>query len=367
LTSLFVASSAQSLYEDFPNVDCYDAKAGSDRLKELRIEKNQRIDPEVENLDSIAERRQWEDAAMAWLDLICLHQTAYMSLSKKSEPTPLDEQYKNFLLTADFKHVEASQEVTDNQLFVKRYFDNFEISPGQTLTTDQATSIKNHLLKSGRGFHAQFKYTSAEPTGFNGTYHCETLLMCLYLVGRLRKDLVDENVDANSPEYRQYYLRLLPKSITEALQNALDVLPVSKRCCPGCHALVTYLRKKYKSYKQTLDTLQVAEGVRVTKTYTKSLCAVFCWVSKGMVLCIMAGVPGRAECINTDHLSSPSLLLHYTEAVYSCYQFTFTLEDNGLQLETQGALVWFDANHRVESGTRASGSLWFGWCARVLP
>ncbi|KAI4645278.1 hypothetical protein J4E93_006078 [Alternaria ventricosa] len=220
------------------------------RLKVLDKQKHQMVDPEVADLDSISAKKQWEDAAMAWIDLICLYQTAFMSLSCAEEPTQRNKGYELYLFAANFRYLEASTSQMDKRLFFTKYLKEFEKCPGELLTNAEVQTIRQWLLTDGHGFGSgvtsKFENPTLEMKNFSGTYHCETTLICLYLLGRKRDYFVDKDADADLPENLHHYLRLPPKSITDTMRKAMDVLPVSKRCCPACHALVRYLVTYHK-------------------------------------------------------------------------------------------------------------------------
>ncbi|KAI4957212.1 hypothetical protein J4E86_005685 [Alternaria arbusti] len=220
------------------------------RLRVLDKQKHQTVDPEVADLDSISAKERWEDAAMAWLDLTCLHQTAFMSLSCAGEPTQRNKDYESYLFAASFRYLEASTSQMDKRLFFTKYLKEVEKAPGEPLTNAEVQTIRQWLLTDGYGFGSgatsKFETPTLETKNFSGTYHCEAMLICLYLLCRKRDYFVDKDANADLPENLHHYLRLPPKSITDTMRKAMDVLPVSKRCCPACHALVRYLVTYHK-------------------------------------------------------------------------------------------------------------------------
>jgi hypothetical protein len=200
-------------------------------------------DPKIEQLDSIAEKNRWEGAAMAWLDLVCLHWTAFLSLSGDGRPTRHNSAYKAYVQKAGFQHFEAVEEHRDRHLDVKSFLDDFTMETGKKITQEEGQRIRTWLLKDGYGYSTEAEHEQAAPTNFIGTYHCETILMSLYLLGRKREEIVNE-----SPNMNAVHLRLPSKATTDALLGAMEVLPVSKRYCPACQALVVYFKKHHKAH-----------------------------------------------------------------------------------------------------------------------
>jgi hypothetical protein len=73
----------------------------------------------------------------------------------------------------------------------------------------------------------------------------QTVLLSLHLLRKDRDQLTDDNADVSNPD--NDYLTLPPKEITDLFSSPPTVLPVSKRCCPGCSTLVKYVNKTSSS------------------------------------------------------------------------------------------------------------------------
>jgi hypothetical protein len=70
------------------------------------------------------------------------------------------------------------------------------MTPGDTLTDDQVQTIRTWLLNGSYGFGSgatsKFENPTLEAKNFTGTCHCETTLICLYLIGHIR-DWIPKN------------------------------------------------------------------------------------------------------------------------------------------------------------------------------
>lgn len=125
---------------------------------------------------------------------------------------------------------------------MKKYLEQFEKSPRETPTGPEQQHIVDWLSAKGYGFSARnYANPSAEMTRFSGTYHCETVLVFLFLIGRERDELVERQAQPGNVEDEENHLRLPHAEITKAFQEPFKVLPVSKRCCPACHALINHI------------------------------------------------------------------------------------------------------------------------------
>ncbi|KAI4707178.1 hypothetical protein J4E89_008117 [Alternaria sp. Ai002NY15] len=204
------------------------------------LEKQQTIDPEFEQLDSLAERQQWEHAAMAWLDLICLHWTAILDLRSEGRQAPRNKVLRTYWQQAKFQHFEIRQEHQDRRLIIKGYLENFTLLSGEKLTTDECQKIRTWLLRNSNGYSAKFENEEAEATNFTGTYHCETVLLSLALLAKKRADILDVDINSASAPLSKARLQLPSRTTTDALKGKMSALPVSQKCCPACHALVEY-------------------------------------------------------------------------------------------------------------------------------
>ncbi|ORX94637.1 hypothetical protein BCR34DRAFT_594373 [Clohesyomyces aquaticus] len=70
--------------------------------------------PELEELDQVAKQQGWDISALKWLDIVCLHQTAPMSLAKKRCPSSVDEPFRKYIEHTEFRHIETYQKHADN-------------------------------------------------------------------------------------------------------------------------------------------------------------------------------------------------------------------------------------------------------------
>ncbi|KAF1927034.1 uncharacterized protein M421DRAFT_93600 [Didymella exigua CBS 183.55] len=118
---------------------------------------------------------------------------------------------------------------------------------GRPLTDEKFQKIERWLDEKGYGFAKQKLYTTtSENRSFTRTYHCETISMRLFLLATNRAKFVEKTVKANDGDYKNSQRILPPKEVTDALLNTMNILPVSKRCCPTCDALVEFIRAGIK-------------------------------------------------------------------------------------------------------------------------
>ncbi|KAI4696987.1 uncharacterized protein J4E84_000111 [Alternaria hordeiaustralica] len=183
------------------------------------LKKQQTIDPEFEQLDSLAERQQWEHAAMAWLDLICLHWTAILDLRSEGRQAPRNKVLRTYWQQAKFQHFETRQEHQDRRLIIKSFLENFTLPSGEKLTTDECQKIRTWLLRNGDGYSAKFENEQAEATNFTGTYHCETVLLSLALLAKKQADILDVDINSASAPLSKAHLQLPGKTTTDALKG----------------------------------------------------------------------------------------------------------------------------------------------------
>lgn len=72
----------------------------------------QKEDPDFKRLDSLGEKKRWRKATIAWLDLVCLHHSAILSLTRTSNKS---KGLGTYVLNAKFDYYESykSSKTTD--------------------------------------------------------------------------------------------------------------------------------------------------------------------------------------------------------------------------------------------------------------
>ncbi|RMZ69952.1 hypothetical protein GMOD_00008894 [Pyrenophora seminiperda CCB06] len=102
--------------------------------------------------------------------------------------------------------------------------------------------IQEHALtKDGRPLISDTKWEDEK--NFSGNFHCETLMLSLQL---LHKTLAARDEISSDKNSTSSYLQLPPRSIVDSFAKPAKVLPVSKRCCPACHALMEFVNENTK-------------------------------------------------------------------------------------------------------------------------
>ncbi|KAF3053703.1 hypothetical protein E8E11_011508 [Didymella keratinophila] len=194
-----------------------------------------------------AGKSSWEDTNLGWLDLICLHMSSITTLLGKDSPSPYDERVSKIILNANVSLVKATMSYRDQQLFVKKYIDKFVMDDGKTLTEAQVSKIVEWTKAHGRGLSDRHMNPDSELKMFSGTYHCEIIMLVLYLPERYWDEIVDPEPNVDLEDESKLHLKLPSRRITSTFKDALDVLQVSKRCCPACKALVSHVIARYKA------------------------------------------------------------------------------------------------------------------------
>ncbi|KAH9238979.1 hypothetical protein K456DRAFT_1936461 [Colletotrichum gloeosporioides 23] len=179
-------------------------------------------DTELAELDEIA-CSSWSRAAITYINLLTLHSQAICSLGKyEVKETDSDQQIAS-LITSKYLSPQEQEEVMK-----------------------QIASLRKDAGQS------EFKFDEAV---FNGTCHCETILICLQILARHRTEI---SQTADIPD----------KSITDLFLKTISVMPVSKHCCPACSSAVEY-------YEANIGNVMYPGGHK-----NWSACALPSWILK---------------------------------------------------------------------------------------
>lgn len=212
-------------------------------LEKTFITKKAAYTADFEGIDLAGLQQNWDLAALKYLDLICLHQKAVNSLGKISGDTH-DKQTHNFLRATRFEFVRCFQDQADsNMMSMRRVIETLKFPWGNEIGPDNVAKIKAFIQE-----HEQTKDRTPvisntkweDENGFDGNFHCETLLLSLQLLHETQaaRDKVSSDKNGENP-----YLQLPSKDIVDSFAKPAKVLPVSKRCCPACHALIEYVNE----------------------------------------------------------------------------------------------------------------------------
>ncbi|KAF2799895.1 hypothetical protein K505DRAFT_320840 [Melanomma pulvis-pyrius CBS 109.77] len=191
---------------------------------------------EWEGIDANVTQNEWGKAALAYMDLISLHQVAITGLSRRRRPTSADDVKKVFLQKSRFEHIRCYQDDKDREWIpIENLLMDFEVRSGERLTTRQIALVTDWIRY--HNFGKVKAGTLRKTSSFSGTFHCETIIISLHLLAKNREDLVQNSADTTSAAGPE----LPSKPVTDRFLPAIEILPVSKRCCPACDALVAYL------------------------------------------------------------------------------------------------------------------------------
>jgi hypothetical protein len=211
-------------------------------LEKTVIGKKETYTADFEEIDSAGLQQNWDLAALKYLDLICLHQKAVNSLGKNSGDRH-DKTTRDFLRTTKFEYIRCFQDQADgNMMSMRNVMETLKFSSGDEIGPDNIAEIKafiqKHERRKDKPVISDTKWEDEK--SFDGTFHCETLMLALQLLYKTQAARDEAGSDENS---EHPYLQLPSKDIVDSFANPAKVLPVSKRCCPTCHALMNYVNE----------------------------------------------------------------------------------------------------------------------------
>ncbi|KAL5114958.1 hypothetical protein ACEQ8H_007130 [Pleosporales sp. CAS-2024a] len=210
-------------------------------FKETSISKKAAYTADFEEIDSAGIQQNWDSAALKYMDLICLHQKAVNSLAKVCGDSH-DRSVHRFLQATRFEYVRCFQDQADgNMMSMKNVMNTLKLPSGEEVGPEDIAALKafiqeHELTKDGQPVISDAKWEDEK--NFSGNFHCETLLLSLQLLHKTEKARDEVSCDENS---EKPYLRLPSKDIVDTFAYPAKVLPVSKRCCPACNALMKYV------------------------------------------------------------------------------------------------------------------------------
>ncbi|KAH8725886.1 hypothetical protein GQ44DRAFT_706673 [Phaeosphaeriaceae sp. PMI808] len=212
-------------------------------LEKTVISKERAYTTDFEEIDLAGLQQNWDLAALKYMDLLCLHQKAVNSLGKGSSDTH-DKKTRNFLRATRFEYVRCFQGQADsNMMSMRKVIETLKFPSGNEIGLDNVAKIKSFIqeheqIKDRKPVISDTKWEDEK--SFDGNFHCETLILSLQLLYKAQAahDEVSSNENSENP-----YLRLPSKDIVDRFADPTKVLPVSKRCCPACHALIKYVNK----------------------------------------------------------------------------------------------------------------------------
>jgi hypothetical protein len=212
-------------------------------LKKTVISKQGAYTADFEEIDSPGLQKNWDLVALKYLDLICLHQKAANSLCKGSGDAH-DKRLHPFSRATKFEYVRCFQDQADgNMMSMRKVMETLTFPSGSEIGPDNIAKIKafiqeHELTKDGKPMISDTKWE--DETNFDGNFHCETLMLSLQLLHKTQAERNEANSDEDNGNP---YLRLPSKDIVDRFADPAKVLPVSKRCCPACHALMKYVNE----------------------------------------------------------------------------------------------------------------------------
>ncbi|KAH8689756.1 hypothetical protein GQ44DRAFT_734347 [Phaeosphaeriaceae sp. PMI808] len=115
---------------------------------------------------------------------------------------------------------------------MRKVMETLKIGP-DNVAKIKAFIQQHEQTKDGKPVISDTKWEDEK--SFDGNFHCETLILSLQLLHKIQ---VSSNENSENP-----YLQLPSKDTVDRFADPAKVLPVSKRCCPACHALIKYVNK----------------------------------------------------------------------------------------------------------------------------
>ena len=161
----------------------------------VNLEEKDRFYPEFKIVDG----KNWEQAALTWLNLLCSHTFAYMTLSRNVEENAEDRATAELSRRTELNIVKSSSDYTDQQLYVGDYLERFTYVRAMKPTKfddEELRLIYNWLETYGYGYSKKVIPEIKAQKSLTGIYHCETLLICLYMIGEMRQDIVNLTMHA---------------------------------------------------------------------------------------------------------------------------------------------------------------------------
>lgn len=128
--------------------------------------------------------------------------------------------------------------------------------------SDEGHIIQRELEKRSGYRNSDFRMfrNNGSSMIFRGEAHCEAILGCIYTLARTR-DTVDISwVSHNFRPGIQYAYRLqtnIPRGVLSAAKNSYSLVAPSKRCCPVCACIISYLEPDDGPPLQALSTHSV--------------------------------------------------------------------------------------------------------------
>lgn len=227
------------------------------------------------NIDASIVNNDRPEAIIKYLDLTCLHLTAMMNLSA-GEDSPLELQ--QFMLNATLEWIrhyhdepdrgmmtldallkeikkDNGEKLTVNEVdkIVKPWLEKHNdylrpeppkaidpkiaailSKPHEELDQEERGKKRKHLLKQQQK-PKPGKYE--RDGGFSGNSHAGSLLLTDHLIKRAGNKII-----STDESEKLDHLLLPPKEVTDRMEEILQILPVSKRCCPACFELVKYVQ-----------------------------------------------------------------------------------------------------------------------------
>ncbi|KAI8276761.1 hypothetical protein K4K60_007472 [Colletotrichum sp. SAR11_57] len=212
-------------------------------------------DTELAELDEIA-CSSWSRAAITYINLLTLHSQAISSLGKyEVKETDGDQQIASLITSkSGFCLLETQPKYDDHEMEpLKQLLRRVKLPSGRYLSPQEQEEVMKQIasLRKDAG-QSEFKFDEAV---FNGTCHCETILICLQILARHRTEI---SQTADIPD----------KSITDLFLKTISVMPVSKHCCPACSSAVEY-------YEANIGNVMYPGGHK-----NWSACALPSWILK---------------------------------------------------------------------------------------
>ncbi|KAF3034928.1 hypothetical protein E8E12_006674 [Didymella heteroderae] len=126
-----------------------------------------------------------------------------MEVDEKDRHDPYDKRVSEIMLHAKVSLVKATMPFKDEQLFIKKFLDDFVMPTGKELTPEQIDKIVKWTKVHGRGLSYRHLNPASEMKMFTGTYHCETVMLVLFLLEMFWDEIVDPepNLDSEDPSY----------------------------------------------------------------------------------------------------------------------------------------------------------------------
>ncbi|KAL8859776.1 MAG: hypothetical protein Q9178_003891 [Gyalolechia marmorata] len=195
------------------------------------------VEDTIERADtSEGRKRRWADEVLKWMEDLCLYVRALQSLTLLKSAGPGQRRLNNFIAKVAIKIVSVKPDRQDRMMKTyDAFMEDLDLHP----LLFNREKIKNWLCAQ-----SSLSPDGWRGSGFNGTWHCETILLSLQnlSLANLTQATSTHDNTASMISKALEDSATVPADIIEVFfKNRGSMLMVSERCCPSCQDLAQIL------------------------------------------------------------------------------------------------------------------------------